>query len=65
VLIHKIFENHQSDPVLIRPFKTMHFILPHLPHEKNRHSLQAFPKFNMAVPILPPEAKALQELFCH
>jgi len=29
VLIHKIFENHQSDPVLIRPYKTIHFILPH------------------------------------
>ena len=25
VLIRKIFENHQSDPVLIRPGKTMHF----------------------------------------
>ena len=28
-LIGKIFENHQSDPVLIRPYKTMYFILPH------------------------------------
>ena len=29
VLICKIFENHQSDPVLIRPYKTMYFILTH------------------------------------
>jgi len=36
-----------------------------LPHEANRHSLLAFPKFNQAVSILPHEAKALLELFCH
>ena len=32
---------------------------------QNRHSFLAFPKFNMAVFILPSEAKALLELFCH
>jgi len=30
-----------------------------------RHNLLAFPKFNNAVFILPSEAKALLELFCH
>jgi len=29
ILICKIFENHQSNPVLIRQCKTMFFILPH------------------------------------
>jgi len=38
VLICKIFDNRQSNPVLICPCKTMYFILPHevvsiLPHE--------------------------------
>ena len=66
VLIRKIFENHQSDPVLIRPYKTMRFILPHgakQPREaKYTHPLP-FPKFNKAVFILPSEAKALLVLF--
>jgi len=26
----QIFENHQSDPVLFRPCKTIYFILPHI-----------------------------------
>jgi len=30
-----------------------------------RHNLLAFPKFNKAIFILPSEAKALLELFCH
>ena len=60
VLTCKIFENHQSDPVLIRPYKTMYFILS---HEANRLILLPFPKFNKAVFILSSEAKALLKLF--
>jgi len=32
---------------------------------QKRHSFLAFPKFNKALSILPSEAKALVELFCH
>jgi len=32
---------------------------------QNRHSFLAFPKFNKVVSILPHEAKALLELYCH
>jgi len=45
VLIRKFFENHQSDPILIRPCETVHFY--------------------QVVFVLPHDAKALLELFCH
>jgi len=32
---------------------------------QNGHSVLAFPKFNKAVSLLPHEAKAMLELFCH
>ena len=91
-LIRKLFLNHQSDLVPIRPSKTVYFyfvswnkntagvILPLAKHDwlkaksfqqcfclmsQNRHSFLAFPKFNKVVSILPHEAKALLELYCH
>jgi len=32
---------------------------------QNRHNLLAFAKFNKPVSILPSDANALLELFCH
>jgi len=58
--VGKIFENHWSDPVLIRPSKP--YILFCLMRQ-NRHRFLTFAKFNMAMFNLLSNAKAL--LFCH
>jgi len=72
ILIHKV----ESDPVLIRKFlKIIGPIQSWSAHAKpcmlfclmrqNRHSFLTVPKFNLAMFILPSEAKVLLELFCH